>query len=40
MFLFQMISVLLITIIFNTYLANIVFTCDLGCLRWCCESFL
>jgi len=29
MFLFKMISVLLISIIFYTYLANIVFSCDL-----------
>jgi len=30
MFLFQMICVLFITITFYTYLANIVFSCDLG----------
>jgi len=32
MLLFQVISVLLITITFYTYLANIVFSCDLGLL--------
>jgi len=30
MFLYQLISILLISITFYTYLANIVFSCDLG----------
>jgi len=33
MFLFQMISILLITITFYTYLADVIFSCDLDFKR-------